>query len=339
VTQTTRPSPALAFSERSFHSWLARRQRAVAGIPLPIGDDAAAVRLRSGRLALLTTDALVEGTHFLRASPPAAIGRAAAAASLSDVAAKGGRPVALLLDLLLPPRTPAAWARAVASGARTEVRRWGGELVGGDTKPSMTRAVVGTILAEGEPGRLAPRSAARPGDRLILTGSAGRGGAAARAFQENGPTPEALRALLRIDPRLFEGAMLVRYAHAMLDTSDGLGESARLLAAASRVRVELDLDQVPVHPSARTIPVGPERDNALLFGGDYELLAAVPSARVGSALRAVASVGGAAHEIGTVRRGSGAFLRRPGISLPLPSGGWDPFRWALTHVEPSQPVG
>ncbi|MCI4325327.1 MAG: thiamine-phosphate kinase [Thermoplasmata archaeon] len=335
----TRKAGPSAFSERRFHAWLSRDARRSSQIPLPLGDDAAAVRLRSGRLGLLTTDALVEGTHFLAASPPAAVGRAAAAVSLSDIAAKGGRPVALLLDLLLPPRTPVGWARSVTAGARAEVRRWGGELVGGDTKPSGTRAVVGTILAEADPGRLAPRGAGRPGDRLILTGSAGRGGAAARALEQDGPTPAVLRGLLHVEPRLFEGATLVRYAHAMLDTSDGLGEAARLLAQASGVRAELDLEKVPGHPSLRAVPAGPERERALFFGGDYELLAAVPPGRVGPALAAVTAVGGRAQEIGGLRRGSGAWLRRRGIPTPLPTGGWDPFGWALTHVEPSQSPG
>jgi thiamine-monophosphate kinase len=339
VKRVRRRSAAPPFSERSFHAWLLRGSRPRPGIPLPLGDDAAAVRLSSGRIALLTTDALVEGTHFLARSPPAIVGRAAAAVSLSDVAAKGGRPVALLLDLLLPPRTPPAWARAVVAGARTEVRKWGADLVGGDTKPSATRAVVGTMLAEAEPGRLAPRSGARPGDRLLLTGTAGRGGAAAKALERQGPTPSALRALLRVEPRLFEGATLVRFAHAMLDTSDGLAESARLLAGASRVKVEIEMGSVPMHPSVRTIPAGPEREAAMLFGGDYELLAAIPTPRVRAAVRAVRAVGGTLTEVGSVRRGSGAVLRREGVPSPMPAGGWEPFRWALSHVEPSQPRG
>lgn len=337
MTPRRRPRSTSVFSEREFHAWLIRQGRRSADVPLPLGDDAAAVRLRPGRVALLTTDALVEGTHFLATSPPRDVGSAAAAVSLSDVAAKGGRPVALLLDLLLPPRTSVAWARAVAEGARAEVRRWGGELVGGDTKPSPCRAVIGTILAEAEPGHLAPRTGARPGDRLLLTGTAGRGGAAAFALQRQGPTPPVLRALLQVEPRLFEGATLVRFAHAMLDTSDGLAESCRILAAASRVRVELDLASIPVHSKVRALPKATDRETAVFFGGDYELLAAVPARRAAAAIRAVRRVGGTVQEVGVVRRGSGAFLRRSGGTSPIPSGGWDPFRWALTHVAASHP--
>jgi thiamine monophosphate kinase len=125
----------------------------------------------------------------------------------------------------------------------------------------------------------------------------------------------------------------------MLDTSDGLAESARLLAGASRVRVEIDLEAIPPHSGLRTIPAGPEREAALLFGGDYELLAAVPEERVRAAVQAVRAVGGAVHPIGMVLRGRGAFLRRSGVLAPMPAGGWEPFRWALSHAGASQRSG
>jgi thiamine monophosphate kinase len=86
----------------------------------------------------------------------------------------------------------------------------------------------------------------------------------------------------------------------------------------------------------RTLPSGSVREQAVFFGGDYELLAAVPARRVTAAIRAVQRVGGTVREVGVVRRGSGAVVRRGGDTSPMPSGGWDPFRWALTHVEPSQ---
>jgi thiamine-monophosphate kinase len=105
------PRARPTFSERGFHAWLARTLGPTPLNVLPMGDDTSATPIGGGRVALLTTDALSEGTHFLSASPPRAIGRAAAGASLSDIAAKGGRPVALLLDLLLPPAAPERWAR------------------------------------------------------------------------------------------------------------------------------------------------------------------------------------------------------------------------------------
>jgi len=330
---TRRPSGAspAVFSERAFHAWLARGARPSNGIPLPLGDDAAALRLRPGRVALITTDALVEGPHFLRESPPKFIGRAVAAVNLSDVASKGGRPLGLLLDLLLPPATTARWARAVVEGARREMRRWGADLVGGDTKPSAARAVVGTILAEAEPDRLAPRSGARPGDALLVTGTVGRGGAAAARLGRGRIEKSALEALLTVDPRLLEGRALVRFADAMLDTSDGIAESARLLASATGVGVVLARDLLPDDPAVRRLPAH-RREAALFFGGDYELLASVPAPRATAAIRAVDRIGGTATLVGLVERGRGAFLRRGNSVGAMPRAGWDPFRWADSRV-------
>jgi len=252
--------------------------------------------------------------------------------SLSDVASKGGRPRALLIDLLLPPETEPRWAREVATGARREIRRWGGDLVGGDTKPSGSRAVVGTILAEADARRLAPRSGAKPGDVLVVTGTVGRGGAAASRLEKGPPTAAALRALLDVEPRLAEGRALIAFARAMLDTSDGAAESARLLAQASRVRVELDRDRLPADPALARIRPDSRRESALFYGGDYELLAAVPPSRADAAIRAVTRVGGTATVVGRVTAGRGAFLRRGTDLVPMPPAGWDPFVWARGRV-------
>ena len=313
------------FSERGFHRWIARFFRGAQRGRLPLGDDVAALPIGGRRVALLTTDALVEWTHFLPASPPEAIGAAAAGASLSDLASKGGRPVALLIDLLVTAETEERWARAVLRGADRAMQRFGGALVGGDTKSSRTPTVVGTALGIGRSDRLAPRSGARPGDLLAVTGKVGRGGAAYRAFTERGPLDRsALLGLLRIEPRVPEGAQLVRFAHALMDTSDGLGDSARLLSESSGVRVEIDPDSLPLAPG-----LGPSGDHPLpptaLFGGDYELFAALPPSRLEAATAAVRAAGGRLTVVGRVGRGRGAWLRAAGGPVPMPSAGWRSF--------------
>ncbi|MCI4366800.1 MAG: thiamine-phosphate kinase, partial [Thermoplasmata archaeon] len=240
------PSNAL-LDERGFHRWLGRALAGPGRGRLPIGDDCAALPIGGGRVALLTTDALVEWTHFLPRSPPALIGAAAANASLSDLAAKGGTPIALTLDLLVPAETGAAWARGVVQGADRAMRRAGGALVGGDTKVCRTPTVVGTAFGIGRADRLAPRSGARPGDRLGVTGTVGRGGVAYREFTSRGPADRrALSGLLRIDPRLSEGKALVRFAHAVMDTSDGLADAARRISEQSGVEVDVDSDALPL---------------------------------------------------------------------------------------------
>lgn len=324
--QRARP-PARGLREREFHAWLARSLLAGRSGLLPLGDDAAALRPPHGAVLAATTDSLVEGTHFLAGSPPERIGRAAAGVSLSDLAAKGATPAALLLALVVPPGTPRGWPEAVVRGAERLSARFGAHLVGGDTKAGPVRAVVSTALGWGRAGRLAPRTGARPGDVLLTTGTVGRGGVAYDRLRRGGGSRDALlRALLDVRPRVREGVALAPYAHAMLDTSDGLAESGWLLAAASRVRVAFDEASLPIEPALARRAVPPaERRTVAFFGGDYELLAAIPPARAAAAVRAVRRAGGRLTVIGSVARGRGAVLRTATGAIPLPRGGWDPF--------------
>ena len=189
--------------ERQFHRWVASALTGPARGLLPLGDDTAALPIPGGRVVLLTSDALTEGTHFRRDSPPRSIGHAVAAVNLSDIAAKGGHPVAFLLDLLLPAGTPERWAREITLGAEERLARYGAHVVGGDTKPSAARAVVGSLYGVGRATHLAPGSAARVGDVVAVTGAVGRGGfdALALAGGRTASRRELVR-LLELRPRV-----------------------------------------------------------------------------------------------------------------------------------------
>lgn len=320
------PGPK-AIDERRFHRWLARELPAGHGGLLPLGDDAAAIRPPPGTVAVLSIDSLVEGTHFRPASPPDRIGAAAAAVSLSDLAAKGARPTALLLAIVVPVGTPQAWAEAVTRGAQRTAERFGMSLVGGDTKPGPVRTVVSSVVGWAREGSLAPRSGARPGDLLATTGTVGRGGvAAARLFRHTRAARRALVEMLDVRPRVAEGMVLARWAHAMLDTSDGLAEAAQLLAEASRVRVEVDWDRLPLAPPLRSAVLSAsERRRQAFYGGDYELLLSLPPRSFPAAQRAVRKAGGRLSAIGRIRRGSGAWLSGRERTRPMPAAGWRPF--------------
>ncbi|HYA10819.1 MAG TPA: thiamine-phosphate kinase [Thermoplasmata archaeon] len=319
-----RRSPAM--EERAFHAWLAAALPSGSEGRLPLGDDAAAVRLPRGTVAVVSTDALVEGLHFRRASPPRLVGRAASATSLSDVAAKGAVPLAVFLAVIVPRGSPRAWAEQLVLGAEAEAARFGAHVLGGDTKPGPTRSVVSTVVGAARADRLVGRTGARPGDVLVTTGVVGRGGAAALALHEAGAAGErAVAGLLRVRPRVREGPVLARYASAMLDTSDGLAESARLLANASEVRLVVDERRLPLATALRKVAPASRRRSAAFYGGDYELLASVPPARVGPAARAVRAAGGRLTRVGAVERGRGAFLLTARGTETMPEAGWRPF--------------
>ena len=254
-----------------------------AGIEVGIGDDAAVL---AGGL-VLAGDMLVDGVHFHSGrSAAAAIGRRAAAANLSDMAAMGADPVCLIASLGIPDgfRDAADLAAGIASH--------GVPLVGGDL--SSAPVLVVSLAALGRAERPVLRSTGRPGDRLAVTGRLGAqvvGGYA-----------------LEVVPRLAEGRALAGVASAMIDLSDGIATDARRLAAASGVRAEIDLDRLPRAPGASV-------EQAATGGEDYELLAALPPD---------APVPPGMTTVGRLVDGQGLVLRdRNGRPVELT--GWDHF--------------
>jgi len=201
---------------------------------------------------VVTQDALVEGVHFRRDWIAfRELGYRAAAVNLSDLAAAGAEPVALLVTLAAPPELEVADVVELYEGLNEP----GVPIAGGDTAsaPQLTLAVTAVGRSERVPGR----AGARPGDLVVVTGPLGAAGA---AFRE--------RRHARPPLRLEEGRRLAAVAHAQTDISDGLAVDAGHLAARSGCRVEIDLAEVPLAPGATVEDLG--------FGEDYELLAATP---------------------------------------------------------------
>jgi thiamine-monophosphate kinase len=326
MTKRTRRGPPVV-RERAFHAHLARTLPAGRSGLLPLGDDATALRPPPGRVAVISTDTLVEGTHFLRSSPPERVGAAATGVSLSDVAAKGATPDAILLALVLPVGTSRAWAEAVVRGAEKFGARFGAHVVGGDTKPGPVRAVVSTVLGWGRAAHLAPRTGARAGDVVAVTGEVGRGGVAAARLATGGVHGRrAVVDLLDIRPRVREGIALAPFAHALIDTSDGLADATRLLAQASRARFVVVEERLPLARGVRTVARTLARRRSVAFyGGDYELLAAISPAHWRRASEAVRRSGGRLTAIGRVEPGRGAWLETDGRREPMPEAGWRPF--------------
>jgi thiamine-monophosphate kinase len=295
-------------------------------VVLGIGDDAALLRVRAGEAVALTTDALVAGVHFrLERESPARIGHRALVANLSDLAAMGARPTGFTLALAAPPELEARVALGVARGAIAEGARWGCPLVGGNvtraSELSVTIAAVGAVAAD----RALRRGAARPGDRLCVTG---RLGASALDRLRAERRRERLRHLP--EPRLGAGRALARLrgAGACIDVSDGLLADLRHLLQASRVGATLDVAAVPparglVRACGR---LGLDPEALVLAGGeDFELLFTIrPGAPGPSALGR--ALGVPVAEIGRITAAPGRLrLRGRRGRGPGPEEGWRHF--------------
>ncbi|MDX2084529.1 MAG: thiamine-phosphate kinase [Candidatus Melainabacteria bacterium] len=232
-----------------------------------------------------TTDLFVEGRHFDRAYyAPQHIGWKTAAAAISDIAATGAKLQHILISLALPETVDEGFVSAFYRGVSDLLQTLEvGQLVGGDTVGSPLMAVnvtaIGKMPRWFHPGR---RSQAQPGDVLIATGYHGLSAAGMIALRQGlEGMAVACEAHLKPLPRLKQGLFLSgrfpRYA--LMDSSDGLADAALKLSAASRVRVVIDIHQLPIHNDLKILH-GVTREDPLrlaLYGGeDYELVAAVP---------------------------------------------------------------
>jgi thiamine-monophosphate kinase len=253
------------------------------GLAQRIENDAAQL----GDGLVVTQDALVEGVHFrFDLVSWRDLGFRAAAVNLSDLAASGADPEALLVTLALPTETAVDDVLELYEGLNEP----GVPIVGGDTTRSELAML--SVTALGRSDRVPGRAGAKPGDLLVVSGPLGAGGAAFR----NGR-------LARPPLRLAEGKELSAVAHALLDVSDGLAVDAGHIANRSGVRCVIDLERVPLAEGAVLDDLG--------FGEDYELLAAVADP-------------GRFTTIGQCEEGSSVAIRLGGEPVPLK--GWDHFR-------------
>jgi thiamine-monophosphate kinase len=235
---------------------------------------------------VVTQDTLVEGVHFrLDWTTYRDLGYKAAAVNLSDLAASGAEPEALLVSLGAPAETELDDVLDLYAGLNEP----GVPVVGGDT----TRAelLYLSVTALGRSERVPGRDGARPGDLLVVTGPLGAAGA---AFREGRHARPPLR--------LEEGRRLAAVAHALIDVSDGLPVDAGHLASRSGCRLVIELERVPLAPDATVDDLG--------FGEDYELLAATAEPLEFAV-------------IGRCEEGTGLEIRLEGNSVAL--SGWDHF--------------
>lgn len=272
-----------------------------------IGDDCAIIPQHEGWETLISTDMLVEGSHFLIDKvDPYQLGWKSAAVNFSDIAAMGGEPVGSFLAFALPASVRGRWIDEFIKGYKDISLKYGFPLLGGDTTSSPDRlSICVTVAGKAEKGSSKLRSAARPGDLICVTGPLGDSAGGLKMLLQGSTVGTEEEYLLKKhflpEPRMDEGRLLrqIGAVHAMMDISDGIGSDIRHIMEESGVGAEIDTAAIPCSDQLKAAC---ERygldilDLSICGGEDYELLFTVePEAE--AALTAVH------HVIGRITEG------------------------------------
>lgn len=298
------------------------------------GDDAAVVSAGDGRV-VATTDMLVEGRHFrLDWSTPYDVGRKAAAQNLSDVAAMGARPTALLVALGAPATFPVRDAQEIARGLAAECAVVGATVVGGDVVRTDRGLVLGvTALGDLEGRRPVLRGGAQTGDRVVVVGALG-GAAAGLAALSAGAVDEVEGVVAAhrcpVPPYAAGPLLATAGATAMIDVSDGFAADLGHVLAASAVGAVVDFAALPAHVALRS-PWGRAQSPASIAGWvtsggeDHALVATVPPAVITTVQLGLGELGLTCADVGGIVPGAGE-LRWIGLPAGVPPpGGFDHF--------------
>lgn len=246
---------------------------------LGIEDDTAALLPEPGQTLAWSVDTLVEGTHFLRQMPAFEIGWKSLAVNLSDLAAMNAQPRACLLSLSLPPDLEPEWLSQYFDGLEACCRQYRVDLLGGDTVRQSSGINI-SLSVLGQSQHLIRRRGAQAGDVLVLTGALGGAAAGLHCFQTQRPGPELLARHWHPQPR-FDALPAITQASqrlSMLDTSDGLLRSVKLLCELNQLGCELIYEQIPAFEAWPDLSENLRRDWILNGGEDYELLFSLPAA-------------------------------------------------------------
>jgi len=299
-----------------------------------IGDDAAAWRGASAT-QLATTDSLFQDVQFrLSTTPWYELGWKALAVNLSDIAAMGGVPEYALVSLALPPDTEVADVRALYQGMIELAQRFGVAIVGGDTcrapLVSITITVLGSV--KDKDGRVLTRSAARPGEKIAVTGALGASAAGMEMLDkkmqfdaESGG--QLRRAFLQPEPRVAEGQRLLALGvKAAIDISDGLISDLKHICDSSGVGARVERERIPVAPAVRAHFSDRALELATTGGEDYELLFTASESIIETVKAKLSCPVTVIGEVVAEKPGSVVMVDGHGGLLSLAKTGWEHFK-------------
>jgi len=297
---------------------------------LGIGDDAAVIKAGEKSL-ILTTDVLIEDSHFIRTlQPPYWLGRKSLNVNLSDIAAMGGTPRFALLGLGLPPTVGTRWVGEFFTGFKSSATEASVLLIGGDL--SQAAAVFISVTAIGEGRTIIRRSGARSGDLIFTSGSLGDAAGGLRLLRKGFKLGQAkradplLKAFLDPVPQVELGLRLAnsRLATSMIDSSDGLSVDLLHLCEESGLGAEVELGRLPISPQLWDFEKDPY-PLALHGGEDYQLVFTVSPAKYTAALALSKKI--AVTPIGRMTKAKGIYvIDQNGKKEILPVKGYQHFK-------------
>jgi thiamine-monophosphate kinase len=292
---------------------------------LNLSDDAAFITPPPGHDLVLKADAIVAGVHFFPEDAAHTVAGKALRVNLSDLAAKGARPLGFLVSLALPKDIGEAWLADFAQGLRNDAEAFACPLFGGDTVRTTGPVMVSVATFGAVPqGTMVRRGGAKPGDRVFVTGTIGD--AALGLVLRKGATwtltdaqrDHLLSRYLLPQPRNALAEAVRTHASAAMDVSDGLAGDFAKLARVSHVGADINVSRVPLSDGARAVIAADPAalETALTGGDDFEIVCTVPSTKAESFRAAAKAAQVHVTDIGEVTAGEGAcFLGADGKSL------------------------
>lgn len=303
--------------------------------PLPFSDDASAVDIGNNKLAVINMDMLVAKTDVPKTMSIWQAARKAAIMNISDLAAKGAQPLALLASIGVPPNMTETDIQQIGRGLNAGAREYGAYILGGDTNEAPDLIISCTALGICNKHQLIKRSGAKPGDYVAVTGAFGKTAAGLKILMNNLSTPDDCEALadsvLMPNARVKEGLVLAQssLATASIDSSDGLAWSLHELSQASNVGFLIE--ELPVAPEAETFAElhGFDPAELVLYGGEeYELVVTIKPTLWKTAKAAVETVGGALIRVGRVTEEKHVLLQTGKETVSVEARGWEHFKTA-----------
>jgi thiamine-monophosphate kinase len=323
--------------ERRIIKLIQNRLSAMPNLPVPFGDDVSAVDIGDGRVAVLKTDMLVNKTDVPRGMSLWQAARKAVVMNVSDFAAKGVKPVAVLVSLGLPRRFMRKDVEEVARGLNAGAQEYGAYVIGGDTNEASDLVVSVSLFGTAKRKALMLRSGAKPGDIVAVTGFFGKTAAGLRLLLDGYAASKELREVLLRSvcmpkARLNEGMALCGSGavSASIDSSDGLAWSLHELARTSHVGFAIS--SVPVADEVLRFAEfnGLNALELALYGGEeYELVVTVKPKQWTTAETAVEAAGGRLMPIGKVTRDKQVLLNVDGETCTVEARGWEHFKSTL----------